>query len=411
MKKFVVLFLVFVSAFALLSCSKQDSEAQLIIVGAKVIASPNATPIENASIVIRNGLISDILQANDKLPAAKRTIDASEHVVTAGFWNAHVHFTEPKWANAAQADANSLNRSLREMLTQYGFTSVVDTGSDPRNTKALRDRIESGELLGPHIQTTGSGFVAEGGSPAYLETKLPDLTSPTDAGTQISTAIAQGADAIKIFTGSFLSVGETAVMPTAIVKAVTEQAHSKGKLVISHPQSLEGVQNAVDGGVDVLAHTAPSAGPWSDELIAKMKENGIALMPTLKLWRYEFTRFNLPANLIDQLESVAISQVRTFRQAGGKVVFGTDVGYMTEYDPKDEYNLLAKANLSFSDILAALTTVPESKFGDLQSGGTVEVGKKADLVILANDPTVKIENLISVEYTIRSGKIIFEAKK
>src|SRR3546814_5174675 len=83
-------------------------------------------------------------------------IDADGGAVLAGFWNSHVHFTEPKWAGAADLPAPRLQSQLREMLVRYGFTSVVDTGSDPRDTGPLRARIESGEIAGPRIITAMS---------------------------------------------------------------------------------------------------------------------------------------------------------------------------------------------------------------------------------------------------------------
>ena len=65
-------------------------------------------------------------------------------MVTPGFWNCHVHFTEPKWSNAGEQAEAALAQHLRDMVTSHGFTSVVDTGSDPVNTLALRRRIEAG---------------------------------------------------------------------------------------------------------------------------------------------------------------------------------------------------------------------------------------------------------------------------
>lgn len=75
--------------------------------------------------------------------------------ITAGFWNSHVHFIERKWANVSAIPADELTEQLRSMLTRYGFTSVLDTGSMWENTRRLRDRVESGELPGPRIRSTG----------------------------------------------------------------------------------------------------------------------------------------------------------------------------------------------------------------------------------------------------------------
>src|SRR6185369_8309475 len=105
---------------------------------------------------------------------------------------------------------------------------------------ALRARIESGELRGPWIRTTGAGFVPPNGSPAYLSVVLPELSSVDMARGLPARRLDDGADALKLFTGTFLGVGNVAIMPVEFVTAAAEQAHQRDKLVIAHPQSLEG---------------------------------------------------------------------------------------------------------------------------------------------------------------------------
>src|SRR3546814_2679236 len=104
-------------------------------------------------------------------------VDGDGGAVRAGFWNSHVHFTEPKWAGAADLPAPRLQSQLREMLVRYGFTSVVDTGSDPRDTGPLRARIESGEIAGPRIITAMSPLFPPDGVPRSEEhtSELPSL--------------------------------------------------------------------------------------------------------------------------------------------------------------------------------------------------------------------------------------------
>src|SRR5438093_13415140 len=90
----------------------------------------------------------------------------------------------------------------------------------------------------------------------------------------------------------------------------------------------------VEGGVDVLAHTFPASldgSPWDRALPAMMKERGTALIPTLKLWPYELTRGGLPPDLIELVLGNGVAQTRAFAELGGQLLFGTDVGYMTDY--------------------------------------------------------------------------------
>jgi imidazolonepropionase-like amidohydrolase len=391
----------------LLATRVAAQDAQLVIRGARIHPSPGAQPIEGGTIVVRDGKIAEVRAGSGgELPSAGRVIEASGLVVTAGFWNCHVHFTEPKWAGADALPESALREHLRAMLTSHGFTSVVDTGSDYRNTEALRKRIAGG-APGPQIVAASGSFVPENGSPAYLEVKLPEVKEAATAERLTRDVLGRGADAIKFFTGSFLGPGRVAHMLLPVVRAVTAEAHRQGKLVVAHPQTLQGVELAVDGGVDILAHTAPQGGAWSEPLIARMVQKRMGLIPTLKLWRFELTRMGLPPVGVDRAQAMGVGQLRSFAAAGGEVLFGTDVGYMTDYDPTEEYQRMAEAGLSFDQILASLTTSPVQRFDDSARRGTVELGKQADLVILAADPHDDSAGFAEVRYTIRAGQILY----
>src|SRR5271168_2100246 len=138
------------SALLVFLFARQAQAQNLAIVDATVYASPESPARHGVTVVIRNGTIAAI---GERLPApAGMTIlPCRGCVVLAGFWNAHVHFTEPKWDDAAHQPAEKLASLIAVMLTHSGFTTVVDTGSDGDNTIALRRRIESGEIAGPRI--------------------------------------------------------------------------------------------------------------------------------------------------------------------------------------------------------------------------------------------------------------------
>jgi imidazolonepropionase-like amidohydrolase len=238
--------------------------------------------------------------------------------------------------------------------------------------------------------------------------KLPEVTTPDQAQRLTEEVLAQGADHVKIFTGSYVGTGPAVVMLLPVVQAVTTEAHRQGRLVVAHPQTLEGVQLALDGGVDVLAHTAPQGGAWSPELVAGMVAKSMSLIPTLKLWRFELTRAKLPPVAVDRAQDTAERQLGVFAKAGGDVLFGTDLGYMTDYDPTEEYRRMAEAGLSFDQILAALTVNPVRRFDDPSARGTIEVGKAADLVVLGSDPLQRIEAFADVRFTIRAGRVVYE---
>src|SRR3989441_247177 len=239
---------------------------------------------------------------------------------TAGFWNSHVHFTGADFRAADTAPAESLAAALRAMLTSYGVVHVVDTGSSLPNTLALRRRIESGEVPGPSILTAGSGFAPAGGSPYYiLPARIPELTRPEDA-VLVDAELARGGDIVKLFTGSWATPSSIVVMPVDVVRAAVEVGHRRRKLVFAHPSNSPGARAAIEGGVDVLAHTFPTSldgSPWDRALPAMMKERGMALIPTLKLWPYELKREGLPAELVELVLGNGVAQTRAFAELRG----------------------------------------------------------------------------------------------
>jgi len=107
-----------------------------------------------------------------------------------------------------------------------------------------------------------------------------------------------------------------------LVRAVTDEAHRQGKFVLAHPQYLDGLRNSVDGGVDVLSHVTELLDEWPPDLLARAVERRIALVPTLKLLAPPDSR-RRPSLL---------RQVRDYHQAGGEILFGTDVGFVPDYD-------------------------------------------------------------------------------
>ncbi|HEX8926163.1 MAG TPA: hypothetical protein VF786_10250, partial [Terriglobales bacterium] len=139
----------------------------------KLYVSPDAPAITPATIIIQDGRIAQVTRSLPPVPATSTLIDCPSCTATAGFWNVHVHFTEPKWQWAEWKSATALDGQLADMLTSRGFTTVADLGSDPRVTIALRRRIERGELRGPAIYTAGPALYPPDGVPYYLRDSMP----------------------------------------------------------------------------------------------------------------------------------------------------------------------------------------------------------------------------------------------
>jgi imidazolonepropionase-like amidohydrolase len=195
------------------------------------------------------------------------------------------------------------------------------------------------------------------------------------------------------------------VLSPSAIKAAADEAHAKSKLVFAHPTTRAGLLAAVSAGADIIAHTTPEAGPWDADILRALMQANVSLIPTLKLFGYEVRHER--QSLAETATSVAVAQLRAWHIQHGEVLFGTDVGYMSEYDPSDEYALMAQAGMTFPQILTSLTTAPAKRFGESVRLGRISKGFVGDLTILSQDPARDIRALAAVQYTIRAGRVVF----
>ncbi|MGP8158976.1 MAG: amidohydrolase family protein [Thermoplasmata archaeon] len=389
------------------SVRRGASGTPLAIRNAKLYPSPDAPPIDRGTVLIRDGRIV-AMGVGVSVPPDARVIPGEGRVVTAGFWNAHVHFTEAKWRSAARKSPAILEAQLRDMLTSRGFTTVVDAGSDPRTTLPLRRRIGSGELLGPSIYTAGPSMFPPRGTPYYLRNSLPFWLRPflprpstPEAAKRIAERnIAHGTDLLKLFTGSYVARGTVKTMPEPIARAAADVAHSHGQLVYSHPSNLEGTRIAVRSGVDVLAHPPDTTEGVDEAVLQEMVDRRMAMIPTLKMFA------DTASPSLDYLNPI-YEVVHRFHVLGGELLFGTDVGYMADYSTEDEFRALARSGLDARDVLRMLTTAPAERFGVGKESGSVAVGGRADLVLLDGDPMNDLLAFARVHATVRGGQVLY----
>jgi imidazolonepropionase-like amidohydrolase len=382
----------------------------LALVGAKIYPSPAEPAIENGSIVVHDGRIAAIGPSDAiKVPRGAKVIDCKGLIVTAGFWNSHVHILTPGLLHAEKLSAEQIASQLEEMLTRWGFTTVFDIASVLDNTNVIRRRIESGEVEGPRILTVGEPFWVK--TPIYVRDflktnhiNIPEVESSAEAVKRVRQQIKDGADGIKIFAGS-VEANEIVIMPLDIAKAIVAEAHRAGKPVFAHPSNQEGVEVAIQSGVDILAHTTPDGGPWPPSLVERLKSAHMALIPTLTLWHVE-TRGDSPEQFEKGMNTVVLPQLRAYSEAGGQILFGTDVGYIEQFDTSEEFRWMSRAGMSFERVLASLTASPAERFGYANRSGRIAKEMDADLVVLREDPQHDVSAFSKVRYTIRRGVVI-----
>src|SRR5580704_10367549 len=247
----------------------------LAIEHAKIYVSPNASPIDDGTVLVRDGLIAAV-GSQVAVPADATIVPCDHCVVTAGFWNAHVHFTEPKWSMAQCKSAATLNPQLADMFLSRGFTTVIDLGSNPADTFSIRRRIEQGKLIGPYIYTAGTALYPPHGVPFYLREAMPGWMirlmpqpdNPEQAQRIVRDNLNSGADVTKLFTGSWIERGRVLPMPLNIATAAVTTSHLNGRIVFAHPSSLAGTEIAIRSGVDVLAHVPDDTRGITPDLFA-----------------------------------------------------------------------------------------------------------------------------------------------
>jgi imidazolonepropionase-like amidohydrolase len=393
--------------------------AEPVLISAdKIYTAPHARPLLNGSVLLRNGRIASVADERSRIaiPEGTRTSEC-RGVVVAGFQNSHVHFMGPVFEGAATRPARELEQAVESMLTRFGVTTAFDTGSDQPNTIAIRSRIEKGDLRGPRILTAGWPLYPPDGIPFYIQDlprhTLDGLHQPKDAAearADVRANLDRGADGTKIFMVTSPRRDVLRSLSPEVARAAVEETHARGKLVLAHPSSIAGVRAALQAGVDILVHTTlGEALPWDPALTREMVERKMSVIPTFKLWHYELAKDSVPKHISDRLVAATLEELRAFKAAGGQILFGTDVGYMHDFDPTDEYVLMAKAGLSAGDILESLTTAPAARWKESAQRGRIEPGMAGDLVVLEADPAEDVRNFARVRCVFRQGELVYSA--
>lgn len=384
--------------------------------GATIYTAPDATPIINGTVLIREARITSVGPTNtdtEATPPLAAPCDGG--VILAGFQNSHVHLNGSAFTNARTKPAAELAQGLTALLTRWGFTTAFDIASDRDNTLALRSRVNKGELKGPRILTAGWPLFPHDGLPIYLDhldpafrDRLPQPDSVDAALAVVRENLDAGTDATKLFIVTPQGRGRVKQMKPEIAAAAVDETHRRGKLAFAHPTDIDGVRAALQAHVDILAHPPLGApAPWPKPLMDQLRAEGVSMIPTLKLLRYELAKEQVPKDIAERIVNESVQEFGKFAAAGGKVLFGTDVDYMTDMDPTEEYELMGKAGMSAMEILASLTTAPAARWNETARRGRIAPGLDADLVVLEADPAQDVKRFAAVKCVVRGGKVVY----
>ena len=403
-----MIWLAALGVFGVLVCTPALSapSRRVAVFVAKVYPSADAAAIDDAVILIKGDRIEKVGPRKAmRVPPGYQLIEQTGGVATAGFWNSHVHLLTPALLKGSAAGDSELQQELEGDFTRGGFTTVFDLASTMGFANAVRQRIEKGAVVGPRVLTVGAPFYPKGNTPIYarpfyraLNLPSAEVTSDASAASRVQRQAEEGADGVKLFTGSIIGEHEVAYMPAATIATISRAARRVRQPVFAHPTDRTGLELAVGNGANILAHSAPLMGEWSARYARWIVSKRVAMIPTLSLFEVQ----PHPSTPV----SVAVQQTRALHRAGGTILFGTDAGFTDAFDTSAELRLLGQA-IGWRGVFASLTTGPAKVFGEARLRGRIAPGYVADIVVVDGDPAVEVENLAKVRLVMRSGRSIF----
>lgn len=401
--------------------ARQKTAKKLAIVNVTLIDGSGAPPVEHATVLIENGVITRVLR-QDKIDTKNtEVIDGSGKFLIPGLWDMHAHYEQVEWG---------------PIYLAAGVTTVRDMGNEFDFITTVKDTLNSGHGIGPHLLMAG---IVDGSGPTSLGAVTADTQEQAIA--VVRRYKAAGADQIKIYSS----------MKPEIVPVITGEAHRLGMTVTGHvPNGMTTVQ-AVEAGIDVIAHIQYPAGDFghfqrgkpippldfsSDDArrqIAVYQAHHTVFDDTMtlfeKIYRPSTVPLNtlepgidhvapqlaaalngpgVPENMVARVQSVTNAYYATMRELhkdGLLLVAGTDQD-IPGYSVHRELELyVEKVGFTPMEALQAATTVPAKVMGMDKTVGTIEAGKRADMLLLDGNPLVDIHNTRRVVKTISGGAV------
>ena len=421
------------NAFSVDAESAAPSEKITVIHAGQLLAIPGKKPLSKQTLVIQGGKLTQVLagfiNANDIAKGAA-VIDLSSSFVMPGLMDMHVHL-QGELGPKNDSEALKMSSQLMQMRSHMfamrtlnaGFTTVRDVGSSPQEMYALRDAINNGWVQGPTIIAaggvgiTGGHADVSGVSPELMEfhddSTKTICNGPFDCRRATRHAIKYGADLIKITsTGGVLTdraTGTGQQMEMDELKEVVLAAKRMGKKVASHAHQEDGILAALEAGVASIEH-GTYAGKKSYTLFKKTRAY---LVPTL-LAGETVLQMAKNTNVLSPSQKKKAIKVGTDMKgnfakaykAGVNIAFGTDSGVSKHGINAQEAILMHKAGMSPMDIIKSATINTADLISKSESLGTLEVGKMADIIATDASPLKNIEELLDVDFVMKSGVVI-----
>jgi imidazolonepropionase-like amidohydrolase len=364
--------------------------------------------VYNVSLHISDGIITSITYGEGQSSGTEygRVIELNGLTILPGFINAHVHagFKYIKGEMHRSFHQEYLKACIRD-----GVTTIRDEGmltDDAIEAVVEQKRALEKSGLYPRIVTTGKFFSAPGG---YGGSAPIGVVSEQEARDKVNDVLDQGIDMIK-------TVLEDGMDPTTyglpklsddILRAICDEAHKRNAKVSAHVTQAHNLKRLVNAGINDAGHIVYDN--LSDNLIKQMIKKNIYIVPTLTVLKMISDKYGAPV-----LET-GKSNVFKFVQMGGKIGLGNDfieeeLPWYTLGMPKMELRLLKEAGLTNMQIIVAATKHGAEICSIDKDVGTVEVGKRADMLIINGNPLENLDSIDDVRFVIKDGQIVVEKK-
>ncbi len=393
---------------------------------AKRLVDGTGKTIEDAALFIDGEKIACVGRSPQvSVPDDAEVFDAGDATILPGLIECHVHTTfdagpEPVASMKAASDDEVLMLAAHAagQMLRAGITAARDCGGRDDLTHRLKNAINKGIVPGPHLFTAGRPLTSSKGHCWFMNGEAGDERELLK---RIDEEFERGADFIKIMsTGGGMTVGTTPLrqqFPWQTLEKAAERIHREGKRLACHAHGAEGIGNCARAGVDTIEHCTflTEDGPMIDEeVLALLKKAdpyivvtlapGVRSLNSSKPLGTMTTRRPLTRQ---QFHEQRLEVGRRMYRDGFKIVGGADagVGDLPHNGLLLEVQSLPKLGLSNMEALCAATSGSARALGIDSIAGTLEPGKRADVLVVRGDAVADLSALNRTAYVFKDGKL------
>ena len=398
-----------------------------ILANATLIDCVQPTPVERTTVVVENGRISEILRAGQR-PAVgdAATIDLQGAYLLPGLWDVHVHPDYLALAEVPLADQVTLfGHRLMTALTESGIVGFRCAGTHHYMDVAWKRAFDSGQFVGPRVYACGHFLTTTGGH--FLTTgHALECDGPYGFVKAIREQMKNGVDHIKLnLSGGIMGAAWDRHWHSFLVQEELEAAFAicrqREFKVMAHATNPEAVKNAIRLG----AHSVEHGYIMDDECIELFLKHDVWYVPTLAIshltpgqatneWERAYLKQrNLSASHCCRADAASEVHARWFRKAldaGVKMALGSDIRPLKDAALL-EMGLWVRDGATPWQTLLAATKNAAAVCGAAGDLGTVEVGKLADLIVVAANPLEDIDNVRRLLLVLKEGRIVSDKRR